>query len=283
MNIIQTPAHLLEWRNDIFAQGKRVALVPTMGNLHAGHLSLIDKAKTLADEVVVSIFVNPLQFGPKEDFNQYPRTLVADCALCETRGASVVFAPSVQDIHPVTTVHAEVRVPGLSDELCGKSRPGFFYGVTTVVAKLFNLVRPDVAVFGEKDYQQYKIIERMITEMQYPIQLICAPTVREANGLAMSSRNQYLNAPDKELAGELYQKMVVMKQALETTAQHVQTICEQAKQDLTQLGFIMDYLEVRQASDLAQDKTAKQLKILVAAWLKGVRLIDNVSVERPFS
>jgi pantoate--beta-alanine ligase len=278
VNIIQTPTELFEWRQEAFRRGKRVALVPTMGNLHAGHLSLIDKAKTLADDVVVSIFVNPLQFGPTEDFDKYPRTLAEDCVLCEKRGVSVIFSPSSQDIHPIITAHAEVRVPGLSDELCGKSRPGFFYGVTTVVSKLFNLVRPEIAVFGEKDYQQYKIIERMVTEMCYPLRLVCAPTVREANGLAMSSRNQYLS--DKEFASQLYKALITVKQALQTTTQNFQTICEKAKQDLTQLGFTMDYLEIRRASDLAQDEEAKQLKILVAAWLKGVRLIDNLSVER---
>ncbi len=259
-----------ELRAEWARQGLKVALVPTMGNLHAGHLSLVRLAQAQADRVVVSIFVNPLQFGPTEDFAHYPRTLAQDVAACTAVGVDAVFSPSTRLMHPTLKEYVQVRVPGLSDQLCGQSRPGFFYGVATVVTKLFNLTQPDVAVFGEKDYQQYLVIERLVQELQYPIRLILAPIVREVDGLAMSSRNGYLSPQERALAPTLYQQLQVIKGQIKAGKEPV-AACQEAGHVLSAQGFSMDYL-------VPWPNPQDPKKLLLACWLGKTRLIDNISL-----
>lgn len=260
------------------AQGRRIAFVPTMGNLHAGHLALVERARQTADAVVVSIFVNPLQFGAGEDFDSYPRTEERDAAMLAEAGARLLFLPTVDTLYPHGQAEcARVTVPGLSDILCGASRPGHFVGVTTVVAKLFNIVQPEVAVFGEKDFQQLTILRRMVRDLDMPIELIGQPTEREADGLAMSSRNGYLSAEERALAPGLYRTLCAAREALRAGRAPAEVEAE-ASARLAALGFEPDYFSVRRADDLtpAAAGEAGPLRILAAARLGRTRLIDNI-------
>lgn len=267
---------LAEWRRT----GEPIAFVPTMGNLHAGHLELIRQARRRAARVVASIFVNPLQFGPREDFSSYPRTLEADRQGLEETGADVLFAPSGEEMYPQGQEgQTRVEVPGLSDILCGASRPGHFIGVATVVCKLFNAVQPNVAVFGEKDFQQLLVIRRMTVDLNLPIEIIGIPTVRHPDGLAMSSRNGYLNPEERTRAPCLYQ-------TLQTAAREVRAemapaeVAASARDQLERNGLRPDYVSIRRATDLAEPSSHdRALVILAAAYLGQTRLIDNLRVE----
>ena len=260
------------------AAGERIAFVPTMGNLHAGHLQLVQAAQSHADRVVVSIFVNPLQFNEAADFNAYPRSLEADAQLLREVQADLLFTPDVQQMYPQGQVgNTKVQVPALSDVLEGEHRPGHFTGVTTVVAKLFNMVQPDVAWFGEKDFQQLLLIRRMVADLDLPIQIESLPTVREADGLAMSSRNSRLSAGERQQAPAIYQMLCALRQQIAQGDRRYTILEQQAVASLNQAGFRAEYVAVRRAADLqpaAPDDTA--LVILLAAWLGQTRLIDNL-------
>jgi pantoate--beta-alanine ligase len=263
--------------------GERVALVPTMGNLHQGHLALVQAARRHAERVVVSIFVNPMQFTDAGggDFERYPRSLDQDSWLLADCGADLLFAPSVAEVYPAgydkTT---QVQVPGISDILCGEFRPGHFVGVATMVAKLFNMVQPDVALFGEKDYQQLLVIRRLTQELCFPIEIVGVPTVREANGLAMSSRNQYLTAEQRDRAAELFQTLRHLAAQIRQGTRDFQSLEQSGLQRLSTAGFRPEYVSVRRAGDL-QPATAQDadLVVLAAAWLGTARLIDNLRLE----
>ncbi len=264
-------------------EGLRVAFVPTMGNLHAGHVSLIEAARRRGDRFVASIFVNPMQFGPNEDFAHYPRTPQQDERMLAAAGCSLMFTPEVGEIYPNGAERAtRVEVPGLSRILDGEFRPGHFEGVTTVVAKLFHIVEPDVAVFGEKDFQQLTVIRRMVAELCMPVEIVAAPTVRDADGLAMSSRNQYLTAAERALAPRIYATLEQAAVRLRSGEADFASIERAGVQALTQAGFALDYFAVRQAADLASPTpAARALVVLTAARLGKARLIDNVQITRP--
>lgn len=262
------------------AQNARIAFVPTMGNLHAGHLALVKRAQQAADAVVVSIFVNPLQFGAGEDFEHYPRTEERDATLLAEHGVRLLFLPTTETLYPHGLDSCtRVMVPGLSDILCGAVRPGHFVGVTTVVTKLFNMVQPDVAVFGEKDYQQLTILRRMVRDLNFPVELIAHPTEREADGLAMSSRNSYLSPEERAIAPGLYRTLLAAREALRA-GQPPAVVEAEAIERLHALGFIPEYVSVRRASDLAHalPGESEPLRILAAARLGRTRLIDNIEV-----
>lgn len=260
--------------------GQRIALVPTMGNLHTGHLQLVDRARQLADRVIATIFVNPLQFGQGEDFESYPRTLEDDSQKLEEYATDLLFAPAVSEVYQrPQTEQTIVRVPGLSDILCGQFRPGHFAGVATVVCKLFNMAQPDVAVFGEKDYQQLMVIRRMVEDLQIPVQIEGMATVREADGLAMSSRNGYLTVEERAKAPAVYQVLTQTAEALQAGDQDFKSLEESAWNSLENAGLRPDYFQIRRAQDLqSPDKEEKDLVILAAAYLGAARLIDNKTV-----
>jgi pantoate--beta-alanine ligase len=262
------------------AQGVRSAFVPTMGNLHAGHLELVRQARQLADHVIVSIFVNPAQFGPQEDYQNYPHTPERDRDTLLEAGADLLFLPDVAEIYPQgpdrTTI---VEVPGLNRILEGEHRPTHFNGVTTVVAKLFNLVQADVAVFGEKDYQQLLLIRRMVADLCMPIVIAAVATVREADGLAMSSRNGYLSPAERAMAPRLYAVLTQVKARVEAGGEEVAAIEQAALAELTAAGFQPDYVSVRRQSDLAPPGPGDTAMIaLAAARLGPARLIDNIFI-----
>ena len=263
-----------EWR----ARGECIAFVPTMGNLHAGHGDLVTRARTLPARVVVSIFVNPMQFGPNEDFAQYPRTPSEDASLLAKLGADALFVPDAADIYPQGYEQSTfVDVPPLSDVLCGAFRPGHFRGVATVVAKLFNLVAPDVAVFGEKDFQQITIIRRMVADLCMPIEIIGAPTTREADGLAMSSRNRYLTPSDRAAAPTIYKALSAARHQLQSGSREFSSIEEGGTEVLRAAGFNVDYFAVRDAANLqAPTPISREFVVLTAARIGKARLIDNV-------
>jgi pantoate--beta-alanine ligase len=266
------------WHRD----GKRVAFVPTMGNLHAGHVSLIEAARRHGDHFVASIFVNPMQFGPNEDFAHYPRTPKNDERMLATAGCDLMFMPDVAEIYPNGSERGtRVDVPGLSTILCGEFRPGHFEGVATVVAKLFNIVEPDVAVFGEKDYQQLTIIRRMAQDLCLPVQIVGAPTVRDADGLAMSSRNQYLKPDERKLAPRIHETLQQAAERLRGGDADYAAMERAAIERLQAAGFKPDYFSVREALSLdVPAKDARNLVVLTAARLGKARLIDNVQVTR---
>ncbi|HIP53555.1 MAG TPA: pantoate--beta-alanine ligase [Chromatiales bacterium] len=261
--------------------GERIAFVPTMGNLHEGHLRLVQRAHELAPRRVVSIFVNPLQFGEGEDFGAYPRTLEADAEALRREGADLLYTPTVEGLYPRgQEAQTRVEVPGLSNILCGASRPGHFVGVATVVCKLFNLVQPDVAIFGEKDFQQLLVIRRMTEDLCLPVEIVGAETVREPDGLALSSRNGYLTPEERRIAPKLY---AVLRQIAEGVkkGEEIATLETLAEATLRQAGFVPDYLTVRTADDLAVPTPRdNQLVVLGAAWLGRARLIDNLKIQR---
>jgi pantoate--beta-alanine ligase len=265
------------WRQ----QGERIAFVPTMGNLHAGHLALVEAARQHADRVVVSIFVNPMQFGPGEDFERYPRTLAKDSAQLKQVAADLLFAPPVEEVYPAgAEQQTRVEVVGLSEILEGERRPGHFTGVATVVAKLFNMVQPDVALFGEKDYQQLLVIRRMVTELCFPVEIIGQPTVREADGLAMSSRNGYLSETERAVAPVMYQALCQVADRVAQGDRDFTSLEAQELQALEGAGFAPDYFAIRAVDTLAPPSAqATEVVILAAARLGVTRLIDNIRQE----
>jgi len=268
-------AHLSTLRRD----GARVAFVPTMGNLHAGHFSLVKLAREKADIVVASVFVNPTQFGPNEDFARYPRTPEADRKGLAEAGCDALFMPAVDEMYPGGTGETvRVVVPALRDILEGAIRPGHFDGVATIVAKLFNLVQPDVAIFGRKDYQQLLVIRRMTRDLAYPIEIVDAPTMRETSGLAMSSRNQYLDAAQRETAAAIHRTLQRMRDAVLAGDEKITSIEEMAASELVAAGFKPDYAVIRRAEDLAEpaDGERAPLIALIAARAGPTRLIDNL-------
>ncbi len=254
-----------------------IALVPTMGNLHEGHLSLVREAKRIAERVVVSLFVNPLQFGPAEDFSAYPRTLAADREALITEGVDLLFAPAVQTLYPNGQAEQTLVVvpPSLSEILCGASRPGHFTGVATVVCKLFHLVQPDIALFGEKDFQQLLVIQRMVADLNLPVIIQGMPTVREPDGLALSSRNAYLTEAERAIAPELYRTLLRSIDRFQQ-GDSLPSVERKALAELEALGFQPDYVQIRRQQDLGRPKPDDNaLIILGAARLGKARLIDN--------
>lgn len=258
-----------------------IAFVPTMGNLHQGHLALVDAAKAKAEEVWVSLFVNPLQFGEGEDFESYPRTFDSDVAQLESRGVELLFAPSVPEMYP-GGVQAPTRLalPPLAGELCGQHRPGHFEGACTAVLKLLNLVRPHWACFGEKDYQQLTLIEKMVQDLHVPVEVVPVPTVREPDGLAMSSRNSYLDSEQRKTASGLYRQLRAIASKLERGTGDFKALEQSAFRALKAEGWVPDYIEIRSPS-LDAPKQGTDLRILGAARLGTTRLIDNVRAISP--
>ncbi|HGF6195033.1 TPA: pantoate--beta-alanine ligase [Escherichia coli] len=281
MLIIETLPLLRQQIRRLRMEGKRVALVPTMGNLHDGHMKLVDEAKARADVVVVSIFVNPMQFDRPEDLARYPRTLQEDCEKLNKRRVDLVFAPSVKEIYPNgTETHTYVDVPGLSTMLEGASRPGHFRGVSTIVSKLFNLVQPDIACFGEKDFQQLALIRKMVADMGFDIEIVGVPIMRAKDGLALSSRNGYLTAEQRKIAPGLYKVLSSIADKLQVGERDLDEIITIAGQELNEKGFRADDIQIRDADTLLEvSETSKRAVILVAAWLGDARLIDNKIVE----
>jgi pantoate--beta-alanine ligase len=264
-------------------QRRTIGLVPTMGNLHAGHQSLVTAAKAQCDFVVTTIFVNPLQFGPNEDFARYPRTLAADKAALAQAGCDAVFTPAVSELYPGgPEQQTRISVPHLSTLYCGKSRPGHFDGVCTIVCKLFNMVQPDVAFFGLKDFQQFFIISKMVADLQMPLQLIGLPTVREASGLAMSSRNGFLNDEQREQAAAIFATLQHVAHRIRNKERDFPQLEQQALSQLTAGGLRPDYFQVvDRQSLLGATTSSRHLVLLTAAWAGSTRLIDNVTVDTP--
>ncbi|EBK1877633.1 pantoate--beta-alanine ligase [Salmonella enterica subsp. enterica serovar Give] len=280
MLIIETLPLLRQHIRRLRQEGKRVALVPTMGNLHDGHMKLVDEAKARADVVFVSIFVNPMQFDRPDDLVRYPRTLQEDCEKMNKRKVDYVFAPAVEEIYPQGLEgQTYVDVPGLSTMLEGASRPGHFRGVSTIVSKLFNLIQPDIACFGEKDFQQLALIRKMVADMSYDIEIVGVPIIRAKDGLALSSRNSYLTAEQRKIAPGLHNVMNSIAEKLIAGNRELQEIIAIAEQELNEKGFRADDIQIRDADTLQElTETSKRAVILAAAWLGQARLIDNQSV-----
>ncbi|MGF6592965.1 pantoate--beta-alanine ligase [Pseudomonas sp. 2835] len=281
MNTVKTVRELRAAVARARSEGKRIGFVPTMGNLHSGHAALVTKAAQRVDFVVASIFVNPLQFGPSEDLDKYPRTLAADQEKLLQAGCHLLFAPTVEEMYPDGMAgQTRVSVPQLSDGLCGTSRPGHFEGVATVVSKLFNMVQPDLAVFGQKDFQQLAVIRALVRDLNMPIQIIGEPTVRAEDGLALSSRNGYLSDEQRATAPALYRLLSQMAAAIEQGERDYPALIANGQQQLAAAGFRPDYLEVRQALSLRPAAPEdRDLVILVAAFLGATRLIDNLHLN----
>jgi pantoate--beta-alanine ligase len=281
MNTVKSVRELRAAIAQARSEGKQIGFVPTMGNLHAGHAALVAKAAQRADFVVASIFVNPLQFGPSEDLDSYPRTLVADQEKLFDAGCNLLFTPEVEEMYPNgLDGQTRVSVAGVSEGLCGASRPGHFEGVATVVTKLFNMVQPDLAVFGQKDFQQLAVIRTLVRDLNMPIQIIGEPTVRADDGLALSSRNGYLNAEQRAAAPTLYRSLEQIANAIRAGERDYSRLIAEAQQLQSAAGFRPDYLEIRESNSLrpasAEDR---QLVILVAAFIGSTRLIDNLALE----
>lgn len=271
--IAELRAHVKAWRR----AGETIAFVPTMGNLHAGHIALVERAQALGTKVVVSVFVNPTQFDRKEDLAAYPRTLEADCAQLAAAATDLLFTPTPALMYPSGGLASKVEVPVISELLEGASRPGHFTGVSTVVCKLFNLVQPDIAVFGEKDFQQLMLIRQMVRDLDMGIQIVGLPTVRDADGLAKSSRNGYLTPEERAIASGLNQTLREVVDALHEGRQDYAFLQAQALKALESRGFRPDYVEIRRAIDLQPAKlTDTELVVLGSAWLGKARLIDNI-------
>ncbi len=269
-------AAVRDWRS----RGEIIAFVPTMGNLHDGHLRLVDAARARAGRVVVSIFVNPLQFNDPGDLARYPRTPGEDSALLHARGVDLLYLPEVGEIYPRgVDAGTRIEVPGLSDILCGVHRPGHFTGVATVVATLFNSVRPDRALFGMKDYQQLLVIRRMVDDLAFPVEIIAVETAREADGLALSSRNRHLSAEERARAPELYRALTMLRERLRAGTRDYPALEALGRERLEMAGFRPDYLSIRRLDDLAPPgPDPAPLIVLAAAWIGETRLIDNVPV-----
>lgn len=281
MQIVSTTEALREQLSDWRQSGDHIALVATMGNLHNGHVSLVDSARQHAERVVVSIFVNPTQFGDGEDFENYPRTLERDKRRLDRAGTDLLFVPDIETMYPFGVDNAtSVTVPVLSEDLCGSFRPGHFDAVTSVVSRLFSLVQPDVAVFGEKDYQQLALINRLVDDLSLPIKIVACPTVREKDGLALSSRNQYLTEAERALAPRLYEILADLSKDLESGKRNYAELEKNACAELENLGFVPDYVSIRRAENLAiPDRDTDELLVLAAAHLGKARLIDNLAVH----
>lgn len=284
MIVASTPSALKEHLAALRTRSVAVSFVPTMGNLHAGHLALIQQARQCAEVVVASIFVNPMQFAENEDLATYPRTMDADLAALREAGVDMVFTPNVEDIYPGgSALHTAIHVPVLGDSLCGRDRPGHFDGVCTVVCKLFQIVEPDIAVFGEKDLQQLLIIKQMVRDLGLPVEVQHGPTQRAEDGLALSSRNQYLSDAERALAPLLWQTLQDCAQALKTPAiSEAERVLTPARDALQRAGFAVDYLELRTLSalDLIHQVT-EDCAVFVAARLGRTRLIDNIQILAP--
>lgn len=278
MQLLKSLEELRAWRKQ---QRGTLALVPTMGNLHRGHLRLVETAKDYADEVVVSIFVNPMQFGANEDLDSYPRTFDADCQALAELGVNAVFAPTVEDVYPRGLAQQTVvEVPVISDLLCGASRPGHFLGVATVVTKLFNMVQPDVAVFGEKDFQQLQVIRLMTQDLSMPVDVIGIPTERADDGLALSSRNGYLSTEERRKAPVIFKTLQDIAARIRNGESDAAALAE-GYASIEQAGLRIDYLELRRREDLLQaDADDRELVVLVAAFAGKTRLIDNLKFDR---
>lgn len=262
-------------------EGKTIALVPTMGNLHQGHLRLVEEAKRHADVVVATIFVNPLQFTPGEDYDSYPRTLEVDQTMLAEAGCDLLFAPSVETVYPNGQEHqTRVVVPVVSEGLCGQKRPGHFDGVATVVTKLFNFVQPDIACFGQKDYQQVTVIRKLVEDLSFAVKIIEVPTHRTPEGLALSSRNGYLTPEQLKKAPALYATLKNMAQGLATGSTHFHELTHTARARLAEQGFAPEYVEIRNLDLSPASLNAKSWVILIAARLGKARLIDNLIVQR---
>lgn len=272
-------AEVAAWRRT----GESISFVPTMGNLHDGHISLLTKARELANRSVVSIFVNPIQFGRGEDYAKYPSTLEADKQKLSAAGLDLLFAPNLDQLYPGGIEEdTRVSVPGLSSILCGQFRPGHFSGVATVVTKLLLNVQPDIALFGEKDYQQVLVIKQMVHDLLMPVQILGQPIVRESDGLAMSSRNAYLNARERELAPQIFQAMIRAREKLLPQTLSLIAIETAGMAELAAVGFRPEYFSIRRAHDLGLPQAGDTcLQLLVAAWLGPARLIDNLRIELP--
>ena len=277
MVVVSNPAALREQIGQWHREGRAIAFVPTMGNLHQGHLTLVEEARRHGDKVVVSIFVNPLQFDKAEDLANYPRTLEQDCAALEAAGVDLVFTPTPEIMYPQGLASQTfVEVPGISSLLEGALRPGHFRGVSTVVTKLFNLVQPNVACFGEKDYQQLALIRKMVADMAMPIEIVGVPTVRAEDGLALSSRNGYLTAAERAIAPELARTMNWIAEQIEAGNSHLPSLVAQASQRLDNAGSRTDAIDIVDADTLESASAESQrLVILMAAYLGKARLIDN--------
>ena len=276
MKIIHTTKELRDWRREAGS----VAFVPTMGNLHEGHLALVREAAKRADNVVVSIFVNRLQFGQGEDFDRYPRTLEQDAAKLAGEGVAVLFAPSEQELYPRVAQQYNVEPPNLQNELCGAFRPGHFRGVATVVTKLFNIVEPDYACFGKKDYQQLVILQGMAADLNFRVEIVPVDIGRAADGLALSSRNQYLNEAERKQAPQLYRELQAVARAVENGNRDYAALEQQAAANLKQAGWQVDYVEIRHAGNLQVAHVGDgELVVLAAARLGNTRLIDNVEIH----
>ncbi|AHL35963.1 pantoate--beta-alanine ligase [Pseudomonas brassicacearum] len=281
MNTVKTVRELRAAVARARGEGKRIAFVPTMGNLHSGHVALVTKAAQRADFVVTSIFVNPLQFGAGEDLDKYPRTLAADQEKLLQAGCHLLFAPSVEEMYPDGMAgQTRVSVPQLSEGLCGASRPGHFEGVATVVSKLFNMVQPDLAVFGQKDFQQLAVIRALVHDLNMPIQIIGEPTVRAEDGLALSSRNGFLSPEQRAIAPVVYRSLSQMAEAIRQGRRDFPALVAEQIKQLEAAGLRPDYLEVRHAKTLRPALSEdRDLVILIAAFLGTTRLIDNLHLD----
>jgi len=278
VNIVESVAELHSCLAPL-RTSKRIALVPTMGCLHEGHLSLIRKARELADVVVVSVYVNPLQFGPSEDLDQYPRPFEKDAKMCEREGVDFLFHP--ENLYPQDGIKVSLTVDELADCLCGASRPGHFDGVATVVNILFNIVRPDIAIFGEKDWQQLAILRRMVSDLAMPVELVACPTVREADGFAMSSRNRYLSAEERHKANKLADALRVIQRSVGAGNRQVALLTTMARDGLAKHGIEPEYLDIRDAETLRDldEISGAPARAFIAAPIGKARLIDNISLE----
>lgn len=279
MKIARTIGEVRNFLNEERRLAKTIGFVPTMGYLHEGHLSLVRKSKEENDVTVVSIFVNPLQFGPAEDFERYPRDEESDLKKLELEGVDLVFVPSVQEMYP-EPVLTTVVVERLSEPMCGRFRPGHFQGVATVVAKLFNIVQPDRAYFGKKDYQQLRVIQRMVKDLNFPVQVVEVETVREDDGLAMSSRNAYLTPEERKVAPLIYRALLSGKELYEKGERSAEKIVAEVKRNLKSVPeFKVQYVELRDAETLDEINTVEKKAVLaVAVFLGSARLIDNIEI-----
>ncbi|NMH60222.1 pantoate--beta-alanine ligase [Alteromonas ponticola] len=278
MQVITTVSELRAWRKALYQQGKQVGFVPTMGNLHEGHLQLVKAASAECDVVIASIFVNPMQFGQNEDLDAYPRTIEADKTKLIAQGVDVLFLPAVDEMYPRgLNRQTFVEVPGLSDIICGVTRPGHFRGVATVVSKLFNMVVPDQAFFGEKDFQQLQVIQTMVKDLSMDVVICPVATEREADGLAMSSRNGYLNEKERKIAPFVFQTLKNIRAAVQAGQSNYRLVEKEAQQALDVEGFKTDYVTIRESETLREAQSGDtDLVVLIAAYLRTTRLIDNL-------
>ena len=281
MQVVSTTEALREQLSEWRQTGDHIALVPTMGNLHRGHISLVKTARQHSERVVVSIFVNPTQFGDGEDYENYPRTLERDKLRLDRTNTDLLFVPDLETMYPFGIDNAtSVTVPILTNDLCGSFRPGHFDAVTGVVSRLFSLVQPDAAVFGEKDYQQLTVIKRLVQDLSLPIEIVACPTVREEDGLALSSRNQYLTDSERTNAPQLFKKLREIGKDLESGKSNYDEMEKKAIADLEEIGFVPDYVSIRRAENLGSpDRDTDELVILAAAHMGKARLIDNLVVH----